>query len=113
LNTEFCQHFGALLATHPSIPSQRMERDLGYDVAFKIRRENYTTSIFFQYKVAHFVQHRKGNNARFYDTYNGLYYRCPLNNQQHNTLHQLAQATEDVYYCAPLFFTSNKLTEYV
>src|SRR3989442_1501432 len=96
-NTEFSQKFSALLATYPDIPSQRMEHDLGYDVKFKIKEEGYSTSIFLQYKVAHFAEHRKGKNAKFYDAHSGPYYRFPINNQQHNTLHSLAQATEDVY----------------
>ena len=112
-NTEFCQRFSALLATHPFIPSQRAERDLGYDVEYKIKEEGYTTSIFLQYKVVHFIQHRKGNNTRFYDAHSGPYYRFPLNNQQHNTLNILSHTNDDVYYCAPLFYTSEKLTEYV
>ena len=111
-NTEFCQRFNALLATHPLIPSQRMERDLGYDVEFQIRQEGYTTSVFLQYKVAHFVQNRKGKNARFYGSHSGAYYRFPLSDHQHNILHILAQQNEKVYYCAPMFYTRNELTEY-
>jgi len=112
-NTEFCQRFSALLATYPLIPSQRIEHDLGYDVEFKIKEENYTTSVFLQHKVPHFVQHRKGRNARFYDSHDGAYYRFSLSNDQHNVLRKLAQKHAGVYYCAPLFYTRDKLTQYV
>lgn len=112
-NTEFCQRFSALLATHPLIPSQRIEHNLGYDVEFKIKKENYTVSVFLQHKVPHFVQHRKGRNARFYDSNGGAYYRFSLSNDQHNILHKLAQKHAYVYYCAPLFYTRDKLTQYV
>src|SRR5712691_9875567 len=107
--TEFCQRFSALLATHPSIPSQRMERDLGYDVEYKMRWEGYSTSIFLQYKVVHCVEHRTRNNAHFYDAHRGSYYRFPINIEQHNTLCRLAQHHAEVYYCAPMFYTSTKL----
>jgi hypothetical protein len=112
-NTAFCQCFNALLATHPSIPSQRMERDLGYDVEFKIRQEGYSTSIFLQYKVVHYVDRRMKTNARFYDAHHGAYYRFPIKLEQYKTLRRLAQHHADVYYCAPMFYTSAKLTECV
>lgn len=44
-NAEFCQLFGGLLASHPHIPSQREEKDLGYDVEFVIRHTRPTAPI--------------------------------------------------------------------
>ena len=51
-NAEYCQLNAALLATHPHIPSQRAEKDLGYDVEFKIIDGKFTRFLFLQHKVA-------------------------------------------------------------
>ena len=51
-NAEYCQINAALLAT-PPIPSHRQEKDLGYDVEFRIREEAFTKSVFLQHKVSY------------------------------------------------------------
>jgi hypothetical protein len=56
----------ALLATHPNIPTQRMEKELGYDVEFKIKNGNYTRSLFLQHKVSSLAQKKAGSNSKFY-----------------------------------------------
>ena len=62
-NAEFCQRHRALLASHPYLPSQNAEKDLGYDVEFEIRTRRFTRSIFLQHKVAHFAEHRSAGTV--------------------------------------------------
>jgi hypothetical protein len=108
-NAEFCRRHNALLATHPHIPTQNEEKDLGYDVEFQITHRNFTRSIFLQHKVAHSCEYRAGRNARFYDAHGGPYFRFPVDNDQHNTLVNLARDKGNAYYCAPKFHTSSVL----
>lgn len=109
LNAEFCQSLGALLAAHPNIPSQNMEKELGYDVEFEIRRGGYTASIFFQHKVAHYAENRVGTNAHFFDAHNGSYFRFAVDNAQHNILCELSRTKGNAFYCAPVFHQRNVL----
>lgn len=102
-NAEYCKVNAALLATHPHIPSQQMEKDLGYDVEFKIRHGHYTRSIFLQHKVASFAAVRAGSNRKFFDAHMAPYFRFPVDNDQHNTLCQLSQTKGNAFYCAPMF----------
>lgn len=111
-NAEFCQSFGGLLASHPHIPSQRAEKDLGYDVEFRIQQSQFTTSIFIQHKVASYAEYRSGTNAKFYDTYNGPYFRFAIDRDQHNTLHELSRTKGNAYYCAPRFHLRHELEAY-
>lgn len=90
-NAEFCQSFGGLLASHPNIPSQREEKDLGYDVEFRIQQSQFTTSIFIQHKVSSFAEVKAGRNAKFYDAHGGPYFRFSVDNDQHNTLCELSR----------------------
>lgn len=108
-NAEFCRRHNALLATHPHIPTQNEEKDLGYDVEFEITHRNFTRSIFLQHKVAHSCEFRAGRNAAFYDAHGGSYFRFPVDNDQHNTLVKLALDKGNAYYCAPRFHTSSAL----
>lgn len=50
-NTEFFNKYRGLLAAHPTLPSQRQEKQLGYDVEFKIKNGSYCYSLFLQHKV--------------------------------------------------------------
>src|SRR6185295_4594947 len=59
-NAEYCQRNAALLATHPHIPSQQAEKDLGYDVEFQIDNGSFTRSLFLQHKVASFAERKAG-----------------------------------------------------
>lgn len=111
-NAEFCQAVGGLLVSHPHIPSQQIEKDLGYDVAFKIQQDQYISSIFIQHKVAHFAEARAGRNAQFFDHHHGPYFRFAVDNEQHNTLHELSRNKGDAYYCAPLFHLSHELEDH-
>ncbi|MDZ7842169.1 MAG: adenylosuccinate lyase [Gammaproteobacteria bacterium] len=108
-NAEFCQALGGLLVSHPHIPSQQMEKDLGYDVEFQIRQGQYTGSIFIQHKVAHFAEARAGRNGEFFDHHAGPYFRFAVDNEQHNTLCELSRTKGDAYYCAPSFHLSHEL----
>lgn len=108
-NAEFCQTFGGLLASHPHIPSQREEKDLGYDVEIKIQQSQFTTSIFIQHKVSAFAEVRAGRNAKFYDAHGGPYFRFVVDNHQHNTLCELSRNKGNAYYCAPRFHLRHEL----
>lgn len=108
-NAEFCKLLGGLLVSHPHIPSQQIEKDLGYDVEFKIQQSQYSSSIFIQHKVVHFAEFRSGRNSQFFDCHNGPYFRFPVDNEQHNTLRELSRTKGDAYYCAPCFHLSHEL----
>lgn len=108
-NAEFCQKHRALLASHPHIPSQRQERDLGYDVEFEIRTHLFTRSLFLQHKVTYYAEKRSGNNARFFNAHGGAYYRFPVEKDQHNTLVRLSRRKGNAFYCAPRFYTRSEL----
>jgi hypothetical protein len=108
-NAEFCQLFGGLLASHPHIPSQRMEKDLGYDVEFQLTHNQFTSSIFLQHKTSYFAEHRAGRNGAFFDHHGGPYFRFTVDNDQHNTLHELSLTKGNAYYCAPCFSRSHEL----
>src|SRR5437773_550394 len=96
-NSEYCQLNAALLATHPNIPSQRMEKDLGYDVEFEINNGNYTRSLFIQHKVSSFAEKRAGANSKFYAVHRGPYFRFPVDNEQHNTLCELSRTRGNAF----------------
>jgi len=101
-----------LLASHPHIPSQQQEKDLGYDVELQIQQTFYIRSIFLQHKVAHHGFAKAGRNARFFDAHpgsGGCYYRFPVDTDQHNTLVRLGRRRGDAYYCAPRFLSRAQL----
>lgn len=108
-NAEFCHRNDALLATHPHIPTQREEGDLGYDVEFEIAQQDFEHSLFLQHKVASFAENRVWNNVQFYDSHNGPYYRFKVDRSQHNTLVELDINRGDAYYCSPLFHSNETL----
>lgn len=111
-NAEYVQLNQALLATHPHIPSQQAEKDLGYDVEFKLQTNTYTKSIFLQHKVSSFAEFRAGRNAVFYDTHGGPYFRFPVDNDQHNVLCDLSATKGNAFYCAPQFHLSHQLEQH-
>ena len=108
-NAEYCQINAAILASHPHIPSQQMEKDLGYDVEFRLQHGHYTRSVFFQHKVSAFAENKAGRNAHFYDAHGGPYFRFPVDNDQHNTLCELSRTKGNAFYCAPRFHLSHEL----
>ena len=108
-NAEYCQLNAALLATHPHIPSQRAEKDLGYDVEFRINEGNYTRSLFLQHKVSSFAEVLAGRNAAFYAAHGQPYFRFTVDNEQHNVLCELSRTKGNAFYCAPRFHLSHEL----
>lgn len=102
-NAEYCRLNAALLASHPYIPSQAAEKDLGYDVEFRIRTGGFTQAIYIQHKVSAFAEFRSGKGAPFWDHRGGPYFRFPIDNDQHNTLCDLSLRKGNVFYCAPTF----------
>ena len=108
-NAEYCQINAAPLATHPHIPSQRAEKDLGYDVEFQINTGRFTRSLFLQHKIASFAGGRAGRNAHFYAAHNAPYFRFPVDSEQHNVLCELSRTKGNAFYCAPRFHLSHEL----
>jgi hypothetical protein len=108
-NSEYCRANAALLASHPHLPSQQIEKDLGYDVEFQINNGHFTRSLFLQHKVTAFAEVRAGRNAHFFAAHNGPYYRFSVDNHQHNTLHRLSQTKGNAFYCAPRFHLRSEL----
>lgn len=64
-NAEFCLLNAAILATHPHIPTQNAEKDLGYDVEMKIKSGGYVKSLFLQHKVASHAHARAAETPSF------------------------------------------------
>ena len=108
-NAEFCQLFSGLLASHPHIPSQRIEKDLGYDVEFALAGGGFSASVFLQHKTAYFAESRAGRNSAFFEHQGGPYFRFPVDKDQHNTLHELSLTKGNAFYCAPQFHLRNEL----
>lgn len=111
-NAEFCSVNAALLATHPHIPTQNAEKDLGYDVEFELDQGGYTKSLFLQHKVSSHASARAGRNAKFFNHHGGPYYRFQVDNDQHATLLSLSATKGDAFYCAPCFRGSKQLEEH-
>jgi len=108
-NAEYCQLNMALLATHPHIPSTRAEKDLGYDVEFRIKEGKFTKSLFLQHKVSSFAQTRAGRNAEFWAAHEQPYFRFTVDNDQHNVLCKLSEKKSNAFYCAPIFHWRHEL----
>jgi hypothetical protein len=89
-----------------------MEKDLGYDVEFKIKERNYTKSVFLQHKVASFAEKKAGSNSKFYSVHGGPYLRFPVDNDQHNLLCELSRTRGNAFYCAPRFNLRRDLEAY-
>jgi hypothetical protein len=86
-NAEYCQINSGVLATHPHIPSQNQEKELGYDVKILIRTEEFTTSVFFQHQVPYRTEQRVGRNVPFFDAHSGLHFGFGADRDQHNLLY--------------------------
>jgi len=115
-NAEFIRkNTGAVIGT-PFIPSQKLERLLGFDVEFRLRQGNIQYSLFLQHKVSHFISNRSGRNVNIYNFHGGPYYYFYLErldkSPQHNLLYNLRQSGEEVYYSAPIFYKRNVFTQY-
>ncbi len=108
-NYEFCNRYGFSLAAAPYIPTQREEKELGYDVKFEVISGGITQYFFFQHKISRFAEHLAGRNRRFYEVFNAPYYRVPINKDQQNTLYDLDILTGCAYYTFPLFTTYDEL----
>jgi len=115
-NTEFIRKNSSAVIGAPFIPSQRLERFLGFDIEFRLRQGNIQHSLFLQHKVSHFISNRGGRNWNIYNLHGGPYYYFYLErldrSPQHNLLYNLQQSGEEVYYSAPLFYEENVLTQY-
>ena len=101
-----------LIATHPDIPSSRLERLEGYDVRFKLNIGKRNYSVFYQQKISNYNEKLHGPNRRFYECHEAPYFRFQLTNHQHNILHELSQYCTDVYYSAPIFHERDVLADY-
>jgi hypothetical protein len=95
----------------PMFPTQRKERDLGYDVHIK----GCVRALFFQFKVP---EKKIKSNSKYWLTYNAPYYVFkiwPDNlTHQHNNLIKLANTNKRnrVYYCSPGFNTDEEFNRY-
>ena len=103
MNAEYCQINSGILATHPHIPPQNQEKDLGYDVEFLIRTEGFTKSVFFQHKVPYSAEQRAGRNTSFFNAHSGPYFRFGVDRNEHNLLYDLSIRWGNTYYCSPCY----------
>jgi len=90
----------------PTFPTQRKERDLGYDLSIK----GPVRTIFFQFKVS---DKKIGTNSKYWTDYYKPYFIFKIwpdsVSQQHNNLKKLALSDphNKVYYCAPRFYKND------
>jgi hypothetical protein len=92
---------------YPELPNLKEEGELGYDAAFHLVMDQLHYSIFFQYKISHFISSKQKQSSDFYTFFTGPFYyfkirRRPQSNQ-HNLLCNLTTSGEGVYYVAPKF----------
>lgn len=94
----------------PKFPSQRQEKELGYDVKIK----GAVRTLFFQFKVP---EKKTTSKGKYWTTFWGPYYEFqiwPDNvTHQHNELVALANSDprHKVYYCSPGFHTNAEFEE--
>jgi len=107
-NAEFCSKNKAVLASSPYIPTQNLEKKLGYDVKVIFQKGAWIKPLYLQHKVARYVNNCTSSNQHFYDAIGGNYFAFTLDTAQYNLIHRASQKkTREFYYCAPSF-TSRK-----
>lgn len=93
----------------PVFPSLLDERDVGWDVNFRISGR----SLFLQFKRSDALTRR---TAKQWPVFNSSFYRFPvyrrIESPQHNLLVRLAKSQPHVYYCAPLFYKDGDFNSY-
>lgn len=106
-NAEYADRNRAVLAGAPSIPTQKEEKLLGYDVKFEIaRRGGAIHAVALQHKVARYVDDVGPTNRHFRKSAGGPYYAFRLDTDQYNLIEAIASkgaAGLEFWYCAPLF----------
>jgi len=103
-NAEFCSKNNAVLASCPYIPTQNLEKKLGYDVKFLFQKGALVKPLYLQHKVARYVDNRTGSNRHFYDAIGGNYFAFTLDTAQYNLIYRASQKkSRQFYYCAPAF----------
>lgn len=109
----FC-FLNELLSNHPHafmpmIPTQRKEKNVGYDANITIG----SRVLFLQFKIPEF---RKRKKAKYFKDFDAPYYVFRIHNKtsddQHSTLTKLAiQCPGSVYYCTPNYITYEELED--
>lgn len=91
----------------PNLPTQREEKELGYDVEIT----GAVRSIFFQFKIP---EKKTTANSKYWNEMGGPYYEFHIwpdsTSPQHNNLLNLAASNprNKVYYCSPRFHTNRE-----
>lgn len=94
----------------PNFPTQRQEKNLGYDVKIKGAVRN----LFFQFKVP---EKKTTSKGKYWKKFGGPYYEFQIwpddTTHQHNDLVTLANSDphNKVYYCSPGFHTFKEFEE--
>ena len=94
----------------PYFPTQRQEKDLGYDVKIM----GAVRSLFFQFKIP---EKKTTSKGKYWTTFGGPYYEFQIwpddITHQHNDLIALANSDSHykVYYCSPGFHTCDEYEE--
>lgn len=94
----------------PNFPTQRQEKELGYDVKIK----GAVRTLFFQFKVP---EKKITSKGKYWTIFGGSYYEFQIwpddTTHQHNELVTLANSDprDKVYYCSPGFHTNDEFEE--
>lgn len=106
-NAEYADRNRAVLAAAPSIPTQNEEKELGYDVQFRVQqRGGAIRAICLQHKVARHVDCRAPTNRHFWGAVGGPYFAFSLDTDQYNLIQTISAAKPagvEFHFCAPLF----------
>jgi hypothetical protein len=98
---------------YPFMPSSRIEGSHPFDVRFRLIQENIRYSIFFQFKIANYVELRRRGNSAFFDRLGSPVYYFKIwprpISDQHNLMCYMRQIGCDIYYVAPGFYKRQDL----
>lgn len=103
-NAEFSGHNKASLVAMPYMPTQVKEKDLAYDVKFRLKNaKGKVRSLMLQHKVVRFVNGYSPTNKKRIAVCKGPYFAMELDTEQYNRILALRARGRAVYYCAPCF----------
>ncbi len=112
-NAAYLQKNAGSLVAVPFIPSQRLERVVGWDVRFRLKQGRTRRSVFIQHKRPSYTAKPRGRAAAVFKRYGGPYYRFPVASardaHQFNRLTALANRGRSVEYTAAAFHRLSEL----
>lgn len=113
-NAEFATTYKTVIAGLPYIPTQNLEKALGYDVRFEIKKRGQPRRfIALQHKVARYIDGCSGSNFHVREKVGCPYYCTKIDPDQFNTIRKQCGTTGlDFYYCAPKFHEVGEMNKH-